>query len=124
MSTILFMEDEHALRAVFGEFLRNEGFTVLEAADMTEAVDACNDYSGQVDLAIVDIKSGTRLAKRLAERYPQMSVLFIGDSEKHVSTPGLRSSYLRKPFSSQALLESVHGLIDSGTVASKRASAR
>lgn len=123
MSTILFMEDEHAWRAVFGEFLRNEGFTVLEAADMTEAVDACNDYSGQVDLSIVDIKSGTRLVRRLAERYPQMSVLFVGDAEKKISAPGLKSSYLRKPFSSQALLRSVRGLIDSGTVASRTASA-
>ena len=72
MSTILFVEDEHAWRAVFGEFLRNEGFTVLEASDITEAVDACREVSEPVDLAIIDVKSGMPLASRLAQRYPCM----------------------------------------------------
>jgi len=109
------------MRAVFGEFLRNEGFTVLEAADMAEALQACERYSRRVDLSIMDIKTGTRLAKRLAARYPQMSVLFIGDAEATMSgarPPRLRAHrYLRKPFSSEALLESVRGLIRIGKAA-------
>lgn len=71
------------MRAVFGEFLRNEGFTVLEAADMAEALQACAEYSGQVDLSIIDIKAGTRLARRLAARYPQISR--TGNTPLHVA---------------------------------------
>jgi len=52
---ILFVEDGHAWRAVFGEFLRNEGFTVREAA------------------AIIDVRSGMQLANRLAKRYPHIT---------------------------------------------------
>ncbi|MGA2714892.1 MAG: response regulator [Bryobacteraceae bacterium] len=116
MSTILFVEDEHAWRAVFGEFLRNEGFTVLEAADITEATDACRELSEPVDLSIIDVKSGMRLARRLTQRYPHMSVLFIGDSEEMSgqSPPQLTYEYLRKPFTAETLLKSVQGLIQSG----------
>ena len=114
MNTILFVEDEHASRAVFGEFLRNEGFTVLEAADITEATDACREVSEPVDLSIIDIKSGTHLARRLAERYPHMSVLFIGDSEEMSQRPPrIKYGYLRKPFTAKALLKSIRALIRS-----------
>jgi DNA-binding response OmpR family regulator len=118
MSTILFVEDEHALRAVFGEFLRNEGFTVLEAADITEAADACREVSEPVALSIIDINSGTQLARRLASRYPHMRVLFIGDSEEMRQRPlGLKYEYLRKPFTAETLLKSIHALIRSGAAA-------
>ena len=115
MSTILFVEDEHALRAVFGEFLRNEGFTVLEAADITEAVDACREVSEAVDLSIIDIKSGMQLARRLAQRYPHMSAVFIGDSADmgSLTPPRLKYAYLRKPFTAETLLNSIRKLIHS-----------
>jgi DNA-binding NtrC family response regulator len=119
MSTILFVEDEHAWRAVFGEFLRNEGFTVLEASDITEAGDACREVSEPVDLAIIDIKSGLHLASRLARRYPNMSVLFIGDSEEMgvQPPPPLKYTYLRKPFTTETLLKSIRDLIQSEVAA-------
>jgi len=119
MSTILFVEDEHAWRAVFGEFLRNEGFTVLEASDITEATDACRELSEPVDLSIIDVKSGMRLTRRLTERYPNMSVLFIGDSAEMSGQqpPQLKYEYLRKPFTAETLLKSVQRLIHSGAAA-------
>lgn len=119
MSTILFVEDEHAWRAVFGEFLRNEGFTVLEASDIAEAAHACREVSAPVDLAIIDTKSGTQLARRLARRYPHMSVLFVGDSEEMgIHLPlRLKHKYLRKPFTAETLLKSIRGLIHSGVAA-------
>lgn len=123
MNTVLFVENDHAPRAVFGEFLGNEGYTVLEAADMAEALHACDAYPGQVDLLIADTKVGSRLAGRLAARYPRMSLLFIGDSENTMSAqeppPGHKSSRLHKPFTAQVLLKSVRELIDSGKVPSK-----
>jgi len=119
MSTILFVEDEHAWRAVFGEFLRNEGFTVLEASDITEAVDACREVSEPVDLAIIDTKSGLHLARRLAQLYPHIGLLFVGDSEEmgvH-PPPRLKYRYLRKPFTTETLLRSIRGLIQAGAAA-------
>ena len=117
MSTILFVEDEHAWRAVFGEFLRNEGFTVLEASDISEAGHACREVSAPVDLAIID--SGMKLASRLAERYPHMRILFVGDSEEMgvEPPPRLKYKYLRKPFTTETLLRSIRGLIHSGVAA-------
>lgn len=132
MNTILLVENEHAPRAVFGDYLGNEGFTVLEAADAAEALRACDAYSGQVDLLIADRKAGARLASRLAAKYPGMGLLFIGDSEQTTSAPepppgcrrgcrrGCRSGYLHKPFTAQMLLKSALGLIDSGAVARRK----
>ena len=119
MSTILFVEDENSWRAVFGEFLRNEGFTVLEASDITEAADACREVTEPVDLAIIDIKSGMKLASRLAKRYPHMRALFVGDSEEMgvQPPPRLKYKYLRKPFTAETLLKSIRSLVHSGVAA-------
>lgn len=89
---------------------------MLEAADTTEAVHACREVSEPVDLSIIDIKNGTQLARRLARQYPQMVVLFIGDSEKMrgQQPQRLKYEYLQKPFTAGALLKSIRDLIQSG----------
>jgi CheY-like chemotaxis protein len=44
MASILFLDGNHALRSVFAGYLRNDGYTVLEAADMAQAERACKEY--------------------------------------------------------------------------------
>lgn len=117
--TILFVEDQHAFRVVFGEFLRNKGYTILEAADITEAANACREVSEPVDLAIIDIKSGMQLARRLARRYRHITVLFIGDAVEMSgqAPPPVKYMYLRRPFTADTLLKSIHELVHSGAAA-------
>jgi len=106
----------------FGEFLRNEGFTVLEAADLSEAPLACRDCAEPVDLSIINTKNGIELARQMAARFP-MRVLFVGDSEKMNEghrLAGLRYSYLQKPFTTEALLKSVRMILPRGTEVGSR----
>ena len=52
--TLLLVEDEHILRGLVAQFLRHEGFQVVEAGDGTEGVERFAD-SGPFDLALVDL---------------------------------------------------------------------
>jgi DNA-binding NtrC family response regulator len=113
MKSVLFLDEEHALRTVFSEVLRNEGFEVLEAADMAQAVQACDEYGKPIDLSIISTIDGMSAAKRLAETHPHMRILLIGHPEwkpKVRRLRGLNPPWLQKPFTSEELLEAVHRL--------------
>jgi DNA-binding NtrC family response regulator len=113
MKSVLFLEDEHAFRTVFSEVLRNEGVAVLQAADMSEAVQACSDYGEPVDIAIIDRKNGIKAAQELAQLYPGLRVLFIGDAEWAPLVKQqreLKAAWLQKSFTSEALLRAIRGL--------------
>lgn len=116
LKNILFLENEHSFRTVFAEVLRNHGFTVLEAADMAEAVQRCDEYVAPIDLSIIAALYGISAAEQLLERYPGMRVLYIGDAERkpHLMRLRQRPAWLGKPFTSEALLEAVRSLTDAG----------
>ena len=52
--TLLLVEDEDRLRDLVAQFLRGEGFRVVEASDGLEGVDRFAD-SGPFDLVLVDL---------------------------------------------------------------------
>lgn len=117
MKTVLFVEDEHALRAVFSEVLRTEGFVVLQGADLAEADQACKDYGAPIDLVILDAKNGVSAAKRLAAAHPGMQVLFVGAAGAEPPTMRVhrrKAAWLAKPFTAEALVYAVHSLIETG----------
>ena len=51
-TTILFVDDDHFIRGAYGELLRDEGFSVVEAADGCEALKAATAISGDVLLVL------------------------------------------------------------------------
>lgn len=116
MTSILFHEADNVARTVLCEFLRKEGFVVLEAGDMAEAVRACDEYGGTVDLAIVRAQQDGQLIERLAKRYPEVRVLFLGGVESGTALrlpPEVKFSHLPDPFTTEELLDTVRRVIDS-----------
>jgi two-component system cell cycle sensor histidine kinase/response regulator CckA len=95
--TLLLVEDENAVRHPAAEFLKQCGYTVIEAKDGLQAVEEPHKHHGRVNLMITDVAmpgmSGGQLAELLAEEYSDISdikVLFVsGYSEQVVS--GTRS---------------------------------
>jgi two-component system cell cycle sensor histidine kinase/response regulator CckA len=75
--TILLVEDDGAVRDTVVDFLRRLGYRVLEAATGTEAL----SLEERFDLVITDVVlpggiSGFELGSRLAERHPDLKILY------------------------------------------------
>ena len=68
LGTLLLVEDEDRLRGLVAQFLRGEGFRVVEAADGPQGVERFRD-SGPFDLALVDLNlpifSGVEVCRRI-----------------------------------------------------------
>ena len=76
---VLLVEDEGLIRLVTAEYLRDEGFEVVEAWDGDEAarlLDACDGF----DVLFTDVRmpgmlDGVDVAVRARHRYPELPVL-------------------------------------------------
>ena len=81
--TILLVEDEDALRKLLARFLRLYGYQVLEARNGGEAILACEQHPGPIDLMVTDVvmpqMSGEELAARLTQQVSRPeSLLHVG----------------------------------------------
>jgi DNA-binding NtrC family response regulator len=124
---ILLVEDEEALRAVMKSYLENKGYTVLDAADPSEAIEVAENSPKSPELLITDVvlpqTSGVKLAQRLARRYPKMKVLYVSgytaDAIVHHGGHGSDFVFLSKPFSLNTLGRKVRAALDAECVAAK-----
>jgi CheY-like chemotaxis protein len=117
---VLLVEDEEAVRRWMARTLRDRGYTVIEARDGVEAL-ACAEARGSaVDALATDVDmprlSGIELARHLSVRRPDLRVLFFsGSSQERLEGPDscvAGSRFLQKPFSSEALLGALRGLLE------------
>lgn len=80
--TILVVEDEAAVRVAAAEYLRRQGYHVIEAKDGVDALMAAKKYVDAIDLLVTDVVmpnvSGGELAKEFAHlrRGTKFSVRF------------------------------------------------
>jgi two-component system cell cycle sensor histidine kinase/response regulator CckA len=119
--TILYVEDEAFVRDVTCEVLRSAGYRVITAKNAKEAMryyDACR---GQVELLLTDVvlpgETGFVLAGRLRGEDPDLKVLLVTGYGEQMGRRGAEhEECLAKPFSAEALLQSVRHLLDHGEV--------
>ncbi len=117
--TILLAEDEGDVREVAREFLESGGYTVIEAHNGVQALNAAAQHTGSINLLITDMvmpgMTGLELAGRLKDKLPGLRTLFMsGYSEGAVANAAKNdssASLLAKPFSRWALLNAVHELL-------------
>jgi two-component system cell cycle sensor histidine kinase/response regulator CckA len=117
--TILLVEDEQAVRQASAEFLRNTGYTVLEATNGQDALDLMRKHTKPIHLVITDVvmplMSGGELAEHLPQCHPEAKVLFVsGYAESTVKNHrivDLRSNFMQKPFSLQDLSGKIRALL-------------
>jgi signal transduction histidine kinase len=114
-ATILLVEDQPELRALFGEVLESSGYRVVSAENAAEARTRWSENVGQIDLLVTDVVmpggGGPALAEELLARAAGLKVLFMsGYPDQAYATPGALGRgvpFLQKPFTSEALLASV-----------------
>lgn len=118
-ATILLVEDESAVRAVMRRFLEHFGYSVLDAANATEAVSVAEHAAGSIDLLITDVvmpeTGGRELVEQIRLRWPAMKYLYVsGYSTDDVVRRGVLHSkvaFLQKPFSPEALASKVREVL-------------
>jgi DNA-binding NtrC family response regulator len=77
MSRLLVVDDEANIRLLYSEELKDEGYEVITAATITEAMERLQE--GAFDLAVLDIKlkneSGIELLQKLVKERHNMPVI-------------------------------------------------
>ena len=114
--TVLVVEDEDALREAVVKMLRKSGFSVLEAADGTAAIDLLRANGGRkIDVILLDSTipgaSSHEVATEAAQAEPAIRVLLTSAySREMLTTPGSDSNihgFIRKPYRFGDLVQSV-----------------
>lgn len=92
------------------------GYQVTEAASGVAALKQWDEHAGGFDLVVSDVVmpcgvSGWDLAEQLLARSPQLKVILISGYDPHQAeqgaSPGLGIQFLAKPFTPQALVQTV-----------------
>ena len=118
--TILFVEDEDAVRAVTKTALQALGYTVLEAANGQQAIDLCDRYTLPIHLLITDVvmpaMGGQQVAELITARRPDTKVLFLsGYPDDAIVRHGISRSdvaFLQKPFNQLSLARRVREVLN------------
>ena len=122
--TILYVEDEISVRSLTAHVLRRLGYTVLEAADGTQARTIVDTQNGRgIDLLFSDVVlpdlGGRELADWIRERNSRTKLLFTsgyvdeGILRRHGLQPG--TAFLQKPFTPADLARKVREVIENGS---------
>jgi PAS domain S-box-containing protein len=117
--TILFAEDDGAVRRLARHVLTSYGYSVLDARDGEEALAIAARHNGTIDLLVADVimpgLSGPDLAERLTRTIPGMKVLYTsGYAESATRRLGVKEglSLLSKPFLPGDLLHKVRETLE------------
>ena len=117
-ATLLLVEDDPEVRALFGSFLRHAGYLVVDVANGAEALVILRDRHAHVDAVITDVVlsyvDGPALVSAVRDTRPDVPVLYVSgfDVETEVAAddrPPTR--HLRKPLTRSALLTEVAALL-------------
>jgi len=116
--TILLVEDEEGLRALNARGLKSRGYSVIEAGNGIEALDALEKNGGTVDLVVSDVvmpeMDGPTLLKELHKRSPGIKFIFVSGYAEEAFEKSLppqdgrkQFDFLPKPFTLKQLIEQV-----------------
>ena len=113
--TILLVEDEDGLRSLNARGLRSRGYSVIEAANGVEAMEALDEKDGAVDLVVSDVvmpeMDGPTLLREMRKRNPNLKIIFVSGYAEEAFDKSLpeneQFAFLPKPFALSALVEKV-----------------
>jgi two-component system, cell cycle sensor histidine kinase and response regulator CckA len=113
--TILLVEDEEGLRSLNARGLRSRGYTVIEASNGLEALDALEERDGAIDLVVSDVvmpeMDGPTLLRKMRGRNPDLKIIFVSGYAEDAFAKSLEENekfdFLAKPFALSALVAKV-----------------
>lgn len=107
MFTILIADDEERIRRLVSDFLRRDGYTVLQAADGGQAMELIDQKLGSIDLIILDVMmpvyDGWSVLRHIRSKNTDVPVMMLtARTEENDEVFGFdlgADDYITKPFS-------------------------
>ncbi|HWR51236.1 MAG TPA: PAS domain S-box protein [Bryobacteraceae bacterium] len=121
--TILLVEDEDAVRSLVTVLLRRFGYKVLTASHPAEAIELMEQHTDSVHLLLTDVimpgMSGAEMAEQLRRLRPDLKIVFMSGYIKNETVDRAILStdvhFIQKPFSPDALAETIRAALTSET---------
>ena len=109
--TVLVVEDQDGVRELAAEFLRSNGYSVLEAVDGVEALEVAKRFGRTIHVLLSDIMmprmGGTELAMKFTALHPDAKVILMSGYSEQLGgqTDNSKGQFfvLQKPFSMTSL---------------------
>jgi CheY-like chemotaxis protein len=117
--TVFVVEDEAALLKVARRTLEAAGYTVLSAANGSEALQVFAQHPGEVHLLLTDVvmprMGGRALAEQVAKARPSLKVLYMSgytdDAIVHHGVLDAGTAFIGKPFTAVELTRKVREVL-------------
>ena len=121
LETILVVEDEAVILKLTTRFLQNQGYTVLGACTVKQAMELVEKHGDDLHLLLTDVimpeMNGPDLAKKISARYPHLKCLFMsGYTADIIASQGVLAEgthFIQKPFSKKDLTDKVREILKS-----------
>ena len=118
MKTILIADDEERIRKIVGDFLKKEGYNILEAENGDITYEIFNRDKSRIDLIILDIMmpglNGWEVCRKIRESSNVPVIMLSARSEEFDELTGYEAGaddYVTKPFSPIILVKRVEALL-------------
>ncbi len=118
MKTIIVADDEERIRKLVSDFLKKEGYKIIEAEDGDETYNLFIENIDEVDLLILDIMmpglNGWEVCRKIREISNVPVIMLSARSEEFDELTGYESGaddYVTKPFSPIILVKRVEALL-------------
>ena len=116
---ILIADDEDKMRRLVGDFLKREGYAVLEAKDGGQAVDIVDEKGDEISLVVLDVmmpvQDGWSVLRHIKSKHPNLPVIMLtARTEEADEIFGLElgaDDYVGKPFSPIVLTARIKSLL-------------
>lgn len=112
---ILVVEDENRIREAITAYLRNAGYTVLEADNGKQAIEVFED--NEIDLVILDVMmpmlDGWTVLRRIREYSDALVIMLTALESEYDKLQGFElgaDEYVTKPFSPKVLVARINAL--------------
>lgn len=115
--TLLLVDDEQAIREVLGRTLTSTGYRVLFAANGKEALEVYRAHQADIRAAIIDVMmpvmDGPETIRALLRINPQFKIIASSGipASRDSALDAGASSFIAKPYSTEALLVAVKELL-------------
>ncbi|MBI4534642.1 MAG: response regulator, partial [Ignavibacteriae bacterium] len=118
--TILIVDDEEVIRSLAREILESKGYSVLEAADGTQAIEVYSQHGNSIDLIILDMAmpmmSGSDTFARLHQMNKNLRVILStgyaeDDRARKLMAQGVKA-FVQKPYKVEEFATVVRRVLD------------